>query len=209
MNVKKNDSLSGRHVSEVKFDEFNLETERFSLEHLLDSEENVALIEQFSAPNNAAGLENYLKYSAFDDEKRNYGRTYLVKDKSTGEIVCYFSLRTGLITMQVSDAPERFETIPAIELSNFAVDTRYRERHTIAKKIGFLMFNYFIMPLVREIAKYVGVNSLYIYALPNERLIGHYKTMGFCRLSPEDERFVQKHVKPEYDEGCIFMYQTV
>lgn len=49
MNAKKNGSLFGRHVSEVKFDEFNLETEQFSLEHLHDSEENVALIEQFSS----------------------------------------------------------------------------------------------------------------------------------------------------------------
>ena len=194
----------------MKFDEFDLDMEEFSLDHLLDSEENLELIEKFSAPNNATGLENYLKYSAIDDEKRNYGRTYLVKDKSTGESVCYFSLRTGLITMQTLDSSEEmFNTIPAIELSNFAVNENYRRTHPLSPKFGFHIFNVFIFPLVRELAKYVGVNALYIYALPNERLIGHYKTMGFSRLSPEDEKFVQKHVKPEYDEGCVFMYQTV
>lgn len=194
----------------MKFDEFNLDMEEFSLEHLLDSEKNLELIEKFSALNNAMGLENYLKYSAIDDEKRNYGRTYLVKDKSTGEIVCYFSLRTGLITMQTLDSSGgMFDTIPAIELSNFAVNLSYRKSHPVAPKFGFMVFEDFIFPLVRELAKYVGVNALYIYALPNERLIGYYKTMGFNRLSPEDERFVQKHVKPEYDEGCVFMYQTV
>ena len=194
----------------MKFDEFNLDMEEFSLEHLLDSEENLELIEKFSAPNNAMGLENYLKYSAIGDEERNYGRTYLVKDKSTSEIVCYFSLRTGLITMQIPGfSSGEFDAVPAIELSNFAVNENYRRTHPLAPKFGFHIFNVFIFPLVRELAKYVGVNALYIYALPNERLIRHYKTMGFNRLSPEDERFVQKHVKPEYDEGCIFMYQTV
>lgn len=193
----------------MKFDEFALDMEDFSLEHLLDFDENMDLIKSFSVPNNAVGLENYLKVNALDDENANYARTYLVKDKDTDEIVCYFSLRTGLITMSIQEAKDRFETIPAIELSNFAIDANYRERHSIAKKIGFLVFSDFVKPLVREIAKYVGVNSLYIYALPEDRLIEHYKTMGFHRLSSEDEKFVQKHVKPEYDEGCIFMYQTV
>jgi hypothetical protein len=56
---------------------------------------------------------------------------------------------------------------------------------------------------------YIGVNALYIYALPEEKLIDHYQTMGFERLLERQEKFVQRHVKPEYDEGCIFMYQTI
>ncbi|MBO4630176.1 MAG: hypothetical protein J5687_09535 [Treponema sp.] len=58
-------------------------------------------------------------------------------------------------------------------------------------------------------AKYVGVNSLYIYALPEEKLIEYYKTVGFSRLPKEQEKFVQYHVKPEYDADCIFMYQIL
>lgn len=112
--------------------------------------------------------------------------------------------------MQISNSSMgQFDAIPAIELSNFAINENYRKEHPLAPKFGFNVFYVFIFPLVREIAKYVGVNSFYIYALPEDRLIEHYKTMGFHRLSPEDEKFVQKHVKPEYDEGCIFMYQTV
>lgn len=45
--------------------------------------------------------------------------------------------------------------------------------------------------------------------LPNERLIKHYKTLGFTRLSPEDEKYVHAHIKPKYDRKCIFMYQTL
>ena len=40
-------------------------------------------------------------------------------------------------------------------------------------------------------------------------LIEHYQTMGFSRLPEQQEKFVQRHVKPKYDEGCIFMYQVI
>lgn len=46
-------------------------------------------------------------------------------------------------------------------------------------------------------------------ALPEEKLIEHYHTMGFSRLPEHQEKFVQRHVKPKYDEGCIFMYQVI
>ena len=44
-------------------------------------------------------LSEYIEY----DEENNFSRTYLVKDKTTKEIASYFSIRTGLITMQVQD----------------------------------------------------------------------------------------------------------
>lgn len=55
----------------------------------------------------------------------------------------------------------------------------------------------------------VGVNSLYLYALPSERLMEHYEKMGFTRLPSDQEKFVQDHVKPVYDVDCIFMYQVL
>lgn len=70
-------------------------------------------------------------------------------------------------------------------------------------------FEFFVLPIVKCMAKYIGVNSLYIYALPEQKLIEHYGKMGFSRLPPKQERFVQHHVKPKYDEGCIFMYQVL
>ena len=184
-----------------------LDTEDFYIEHLLDNQENIELIKLFSVPNNAIGLENYLKNQSTLDEKRNNCRTYLIKDKSTNELVSYFSLKTGLITMQLHK--EYFESIPAIELSNFAVNHIYRQKHPEISKIGSYSFKYFILPLVRCLSKFVGINSLYIYALPQEKLIEHYRTLGFTRLPKKQEKFVQYHVKPKYDEGCIFMYQIL
>lgn len=183
------------------------DTPLLAVEHLFDSEENESLISRFTAPNNAMGLESYLKNAAMDDERAGFARTYLVKDKQTGELACYFTLRAGLITMQVEE--EAFDSIPAIELSNFAVNDEYRKKHTEARSIGRYSFEKFVLPIVRCMAQYVGVNALYIYALPNDRLIGYYNLMGFSRLPEEQEHFVQMHVKPKYDEGCIFMYQRL
>ena len=189
----------------VEFSVFD--TPKLSVEHLFDSPKNPGLISSFCVANNAYGLESYLKNQATKDEKENYARTYLVKDKVSKELVCFFSLRTGLITIQSGD--DQFDTTPAIELSNFAVNDTYRRNHPEIRKLGVHVFDVFILPIVRCMAKYVGVNSLYIYALPNDKLIEHYQIMGFTRLPADEEKFVQQHVKPKYDEGCIFMYQTV
>lgn len=183
------------------------DTPAFSVEHLFESPENQVLIEKFNVSNDALGLEVYLKEQSVVDETNKMSRTYLVKDKVTGELVGYFSLKTGLITLQVFK--DAFESIPAIELANFAVNEAYRRNHPGIKRIGYYIFLSFIRPLAESVGKYIGVNALYIYALPQEKLIEHYRTMGFSRLPPEQEAFVQNHVKPKYDENCIFMYQTL
>ena len=154
------------------------DTKYFSVEHLFDSPENSKLISTFEAGNEAFGLEDYLKYQSAQDEKLNNSRTYLVKDVLTGELMGYFSLRTGLITIQVKG--DSFDSFPAIELANFAVNKRYKDSH-----------------------------PNYIYALPEKKLLKYYKKLGFSRLPKEQEKFVQHHVKPKYDEGCVFMYQTL
>ncbi len=179
----------------------------YSVEQLYDSSENIDLIAEFEANEKGKGLEYYLKQAAEHDENTGLARTYLVKDTVTRELVGYFSLRTGLITIQVKH--DSFDSYPAIELSNFAVNVLYKKKHPEVEGLGKYIFRSFVMPLVYKIAKYVGVYSLYIYALPEEKLISHYKTMGFTRLPQSQEKFVQQHVKPKYDEGCIFMYQTI
>lgn len=75
--------------------------------------------------------------------------------------------------------------------------------------MGSTVFAEFILPLVKYLRTFVGLQAIYIYALPQDKLIEHYKTMGFNRLDEEDEKFVHQHVKPKYDDGCIFMYQLI
>ena len=87
------------------------DTDAYSVEQLLASPENPELIKGFKVGENAYGLENYLKEVAESDETNNFSRTYLVKDRVTGEVVSYFSLRTGLITMQVEKPRLNFQIL--------------------------------------------------------------------------------------------------
>ena len=183
------------------------DTANYSVEQIFDSPENHDLITAFEASEKGKGLEYYIKESAASDERNGFARTYLIKDSVTRELAGYFSLRTGLITIQASGS--KFNSLPAAELSNFAVNVQYKRRHPEVDGLGKYIFRNFVMPLVKKMSKYIGIYSLYIYALPEERLIEHYTTMGFSRLPKNQERFVQQHVKPKYDEGCIFMYQTI
>lgn len=76
-----------------------LDTELYSVEHISNSPLDVSLINNFETNDNSRGLEYYLKDAALFDEENNLSRTYLIKDKATQELVGYFSLRTGLITL--------------------------------------------------------------------------------------------------------------
>lgn len=181
--------------------------EDFIVEHLFDSPENASLIQSFSVGNDAMGLEIFLKEAAEREEREKQTGTYLIKDRITGELACYFSMRTGLVTLQVEG--ETFDSLSAVELSNFAMNQVYKANHPNVKKGGAYFFKRFILPLAHFVSEYIGVSTLYIYALPEERLMNHYAKMGFSRLPKEQEKFVQNHVKPKYDEGCIFMYQTL
>lgn len=185
-----------------------LETELFYYEHLFDSSENTRLIQDFCVANiSGLGLERYIKNLAADDEKDGSARTYLVKDKFSHEIVAYFSLKSGLFTVDAENG--YFYSIPAVELSNFAVNSLYRNNHPDAKNLGSTVFVEFVLPLVKYLRTMVGIQAIYIYALPEDKLIKHYKTMGFNRLTAEEEKFVHQHVKPKYDKGCVFMYQLI
>lgn len=179
----------------------------FVVEHLTDSVEDRSLLRRFIAGKGADGLEGYLKSCALDDEYSGESRTYLVKDSVTRALACYFSLRTCLVPLAVDS--ETFVTIPAIELSNFAVNEQYRQSQKKVRKIGAYVFLEFILPIVKHTAGIVGAKWLCVYSLPMSGLMKYYETLGFRSLAPDDEAFVYSHVKPKYDTDCIFMYQCI
>lgn len=161
----------------------------------------------------AKGLELYLKHIAIYDEKNGLAKTYLVLDNDTNELVGYFSLKAGDITVNerrhgLLNTIE-FDSIPGVELSNFAVNDEYREKHDKMNGIGYIILNDFVIPLIEEVAKFIGMKVIYIFALPEESLINRYKEMNFQRLSKRQERAVHRRIKPAYDKDCIFMYQVI
>lgn len=184
-----------------------IETDLFTYEHFFHSQKNLEDIKNFSVGKNAEGLESFIKSQAEENERLNADRTYLVRDKITGELAAYFTLRAGTIVLQ--SGAESFSTLPGIELSNFAVNQSYKTIHSDMNRIGASVFLNFIIPIAKYVSDFIGVNSLYIFALPYEKLIDYYQSLGFSRFPDSYETFLHSHIKPEYDEKCIFMFRQL
>lgn len=183
------------------------QTDDFRLEHLSVSARHRRLLRTFKVGNNAKGLEEYLKKWALRDELVGDSRTYLVIDAVSGELACYFSLRTGLIPIKNPDGT--LGTVSALELANFAANAAYVESRRPMKHIGAHVFSAFILPLAKSVSALAGARCLCVYALPVRKLVDYYGKLGFSRLPPEQEQFVHGRIKPDYDKGCIFMYQPL
>ena len=158
-------------------------------------------------PETGGGLEKYLKEHASDDEAEHLMRTYLVRMSETDECVGYFSLKAGLVSLGERGAGETavFDTIPGVELANFAVDETFFRKYK-AKGIGRFLFSKFILPIIVKASEVIGVRLVYIFALPYENLIKAYNEYGFQRLPKDAETKLHRRLKPEYDQSCIFMY---
>lgn len=188
------------------------ENELFYCEHLSDTIENLNLIKNFTVTKSTGiGLLRYLKFQSIYEEKENLAKTYLVKDKETNELVGYFSLKAGMVSTNetVIEESTEFDSLPGIELSNFAVNSSYKEAHKEYEGIGKIIFIYFILPILLDVSKNIGVHYLYIFALPFENLIRYYKSLNFTRLNSVEEHLVHKRIRPHYDKNCIFMYQRL
>ena len=103
--------------------------------HLGELQRDYADVKEFSVspPDTGQGLVLYLKERAFLDEKSNLMRTYLVRLRRTNECVGYFSLKTGLVSVNEEDTKQgiTFDTVPGIELANFAVNHTFTEKYHV------------------------------------------------------------------------------
>lgn len=185
-----------------------IENEIFYCEPLMASKENLRLVQKFHvAAETGLGLELYLKKYAVSDEMSHEARTYLVKDNVTDELVGYFSLKTGMVASRKKWNIFNLEidSLPAVELANFAVNSAYKAAHKEQTGIGSIIFLDFVLPIIKMAADKVGICIVYIFALPYRNLIKYYESLNFKRLSKVAEAFIHRNYKPRYDEGCIFM----
>lgn len=181
----------------------NLRSDVFSCSHLGTHPNDEELIKGFSAKK-GQGLERYLRYQAFPDEDSGTMRTYMIRNEKTGELAAYFSLKAGLVSTNEQDSS--FDVLPGVELANFAINDNYIDAHPHFKGSGEIIFGKFVVPKVLEAAKIIGVRFIYIFSLPEDRLIEKYMEYGFQRLTPELEIAVHQRLKPRYDKDCIFMF---
>lgn len=181
-------------------------TDRYYAIHLGEEPDHAEIISDFSTkPSN--GVEDYLKYSAFFEEKEGLARTYLVRDKATKELVGYFSLRVGSI-IQPCGLSFHTYSVPGIELENLGVNQGYRNMHPEIKKLGKRIIRYFAYPIAKEIAVIAGAKIFYIFAVPEDTLISYYEKLGFQHETAINRFFINWHSRPSYDKDCLFMYCT-
>ena len=105
--------------------------ELFTIEHLSNKTDG---LKDFKC-SKGIGLEHYLKEVSLQDELSNIARTYIIRNKDTMQIVAYFSLRTGLITIS-RGFMKGFDATTGIELANFAVNDNYKEVNDDIPKLG-------------------------------------------------------------------------
>lgn len=140
----------------------------FYREQLGTKHDHEKLVREFEATRpEGEGLKNYLQERAFIDEDTGIIRTYLIRQRVTGELVGYYSIRAGDILLTRDGWKS---AISGIELTNFAVNGAYRRHHPKIAILGRRIFFDFVYPQVKEIHQMLGTAILYIYALDEEPL---------------------------------------
>ncbi len=190
----------------------------FDCRHI--SGDDIEKLSSFTVRKGGGFLADYLSHDTADgkvvspalyDEEMHNARVYLVIDKETDELAGYFALKAGYIAVHPSRRlfTKEFDTVPGVELANFAVNDSYIQAHGEQKGLGASIFKYCVLPIARDAQDYVGIRFIYIFALPDEGLIKRYQNYGFTRLNRLQEKSTHKLIRPRYDRGCIFMYQTL
>ena len=187
-----------------------LQNDWINCDHIGASERDREDIMNFSVRDGRGeGLVYYLQHDAFPDEEEGNMRTYLVRDNWTSELAGYFSLKAGFVSFNEvqTDTGAEFDTLPGVELANFALNNRYISKNPDSRGAGLSIFDTFIVPIIEDVAKKVGVKFIYIFALPFDGL--RYNEYGFKRFDAIHEAELHKRMKPRYDSECIFMYQML
>lgn len=196
-----------------------LQNDLFYCNHLGMSDQDEQDIKNFTVRDKkGAGLLEYIRYYAFPEEDAGIMRTYMVRDNRTSELVGYFSLKAGLISLnereevfvdsQTGEEKKKavFDTLPGVELANFAVNHSYVKANPGMKGVGQVIFDSFIVPIIRQSSESIGIKILYLFALPYQDLISRYEDYGFSRLDNPYEDQLHSRLKPFYDDSCKFMY---
>ena len=195
-------------------------------EFVIDREKDIE-----DKPNQARGLAQYLKKCAWYEDANNINKVYLVKDTKTKQIVAYFALKAGMLaspegsrltdeerdllkTIGIKSIPT---SLSGIELSNFAVNDKYREdikakTGIMPTKIGKYIFPEFIMPIVEDVSKHIAIQYLYLFAADDgkdETLINYYKNIfDFSTVEDSDNEKISP-IQSDYENQCKFMYRKL
>ena len=123
-------------------------------------------------------------------------------------MVGWFSMQTSTLPYQNKDS--NFH-IPAVELTNFAIDKIYKKNHKdefINTSIGMHVFFSFVEPIAYSVAKLVGCQDIYVFALNKLKLLDYYKNKLGFRTLPASEDFIQLP-NADYSKNLVFLYKPL
>ena len=181
----------------------NLEAGDYYLEHLSDKINSYEL-KMFRVQYEETQLTRYLVNMAKKHERMMLNKTYLVRDKNNRNLVAWFSLKNA--TLPYNDKESSF-LIPAIELTHFAVDERYKEIGSASLKTGEFIFWNHIVPCVNNAQKYLALQDLFVFSIDTPKLISYYKNrLGFQEIENIDDKLFFEYAVPDYDDNCKFLY---
>lgn len=172
----------------------------------LTEELNSYELKKFRVQHGEEQFSHYLKKLAKKHQVSKINKIYLVRYSSTGQIVGWFGLKNA--TLPYNDIGDSF-LIPAIELTHFAVDERFRNPlgSNITVHTGEYIFWNYILPIVKEVAGKVACKALFVFAIDTPKLIKYYKeVLSFKEIKNTDEKQFFEYAAPDYDEGCRFLY---
>ena len=163
-------------------------------------------LKMFRAQHDESQLEKYLKNYAKKHVEKNVNKIYLVRSSKNKQIAAWFGLKTA--TLPYNDIGDSF-LIPAIELTHFAVDERYKKADIsseIMRTGEFIFWNY-ILPIVKDVSRKVACKALFVFAIDTPKLIRYYKeTLQFKEIKDTNEKDFFEYAVPDYDEDCKFLY---
>lgn len=161
-------------------------------------------LKKFRVQHDERQLTKYLCKKAKKHEATLMNKTFLVREKKSKNIVAFFSLKAA--TLPYKDSNEPF-LIPAIELTHFAVDERYKNSGNQEMRTGEFIFWNHIIPKVKAAAENIACKNLFVFSIDTMKLIKYYKNrLNFREIENIDDSQFFEYAKPEYDSGCKFLY---
>lgn len=160
----------------------------------------------FRVQHDETQLSSYLRKLAKKHEESSMNKIYLIRYSVTKQLVGWFGLKAA--TLPYNENNEVFLS-PAIELTHFAVDERFRTSKNTPEmtRTGEYIFWNFILPLVNDVAQKVACKALFVFAINHPKLVDYYKTkLGFKEIRVVDDKQFFEYAAPDYDFGCKFLY---
>lgn len=161
-------------------------------EERLDREKHFQEVGDFSCgPDDPLNL--FLSDKSFDYDEEKYGLTYVIKEKSTGTILAFYTIKANGVQTYSSEEQE-YNAVPVIEIARIAVEFDFQHMG-----VGKKVFYEKILPKIKEVEKTIAVRAIIVFVEPdNEKGIAFYKSLGFLKASDD----VQQKIDETFNEDC-------